>query len=328
MSIPDAVYKAHGTGNDFVVYADPQGKYEPSDDEVIRLTDRHMGIGGDGLLRITHPQFVSDLSEDELRSLQESDAIWFMDYRNADGSLAQMCGNGTRVSALYIQEFLQDMKQNDIGSGTNGPTAVENAPACLKLGTRAGIKTLTPLPDDDLLGQHVFRVDMGQWRIGPLMEHVVSIPGTSGSARGTYVNMGNPHIVCLIEDGSANFVTALEQSHATLPDLAALDLSRKPVVTPALEEGQNVEFVRIESADSAHDTGSATMRVHERGVGETLSCGTGLCATGVTLRALTGISHWTIRVRGGLLNVDVDEHAVRLTGSATIVAKINLAPQE
>jgi diaminopimelate epimerase len=70
------------------------------------------------------------------------------------------------------------------------------------------------------------------------------------------------------------------------------------------------------------------MRVHERGVGETLSCGTGLCATGVTLRALTGISHWTIRVRGGLLNVDVDEHAVRLTGSATIVAKINLAPQE
>ncbi|MCI1804855.1 diaminopimelate epimerase [Bifidobacterium psychraerophilum] len=314
MSIPDIVYKAHGTGNDFVVYADPEGIYEPSTEEVVRLTDRHRGIGGDGLLRITRPQFVSDLSEEDIRAAQADDASWFMDYRNADGSLAQMCGNGTRVTALFIRRMCMLTGE-----------AQDDKP--LRLATRAGVKILSSLGDDELLGQDVFRVDMGKWAIGPVMGHTVSIPGVEGSARGTYVNMGNPHVVCLIEDGSASYTEALESSQATLPALTTLDLSRKPVVSPVLDEGQNVEFVRIESVDPLTGQGRAFMRVHERGVGETLSCGTGLCATGVTLRALTGISHWTIHVLGGVLDVDVDDESVRLTGSATIVARIELNPQ-
>lgn len=318
MSIPDTVFKAHGTGNDFVVYADPEGRYEPSEDEVVWLTDRHRGIGGDGLLRITRPRFVSDLSEEEIRSAEQSGAQWFMDYRNADGSLAQMCGNGTRASALFIQRM-------NLGDGDSVKAA--GHADCIALGTRAGVKTLTPLGDDDLLGHDVFRVDMGEWLIGPLMEHTVSIPAMDGRIRGTYVDMGNPHVVCLIGDRSNDFAQAVARSASTLPELEMLDLTRKPVVEPALAEGQNVEFVRVESVDTAKDTGTATMRVHERGVGETLSCGTGLCATGVTLRALTGISHWTIHVRGGVLQVDVDDDAVRLTGSATIVGTISLVPR-
>jgi diaminopimelate epimerase len=314
MSIPENVYKAHGTGNDFVVYADPEGIYEPCANEVMWLADRHRGIGADGLLRITRPEFVSDLSDEQIQAAKNDGATWFMDYRNADGSLAQMCGNGTRVSALFIQGF----------DKTEGRDQTEQT--CLKLGTRAGVKRLTSLGDDEILGHDVFRVDMGKWAIGPLMGHEVRIPGTEGRALGTYVDMGNPHVVCLLDDGSGLFDEAVRHTQSTLPKVESLDLSRKPEVIPALDQGQNVEFVRIESVHPSEGSGRAFMRVHERGVGETLSCGTGLCASAVTLRALTGVSHWTIRVRGGVLQVDVDDDAVYLTGSATIVGKISLSP--
>ena len=98
----------------------------------------------------------------------------------------------------------------------------------------------------------------------------------------------------------------------------------KPVVSPVLESDQNVEFVRIDTRDADHNLGTATMRVNERGCGETLSCGTGLCATAVTLRAKTGIDHWTIAVRGGVLRIDVSDTDVKLTGDATLVGDITL----
>ena len=97
MSIPSIVYKAHATGNDFVVYLDAEGTYEPTADEVRFLCDRHFGIGGDGLIRLTHPQAVSDLNDKQIAVCAADNADWFMDYRNADGSLAEMCGNGTRA---------------------------------------------------------------------------------------------------------------------------------------------------------------------------------------------------------------------------------------
>ena len=97
MSIPSIVYKAHATGNDFVVYADPDGRYEPTADEVRFLCDRHFGIGGDGLIRLAHPQDVSDLKEAQLADCAAGQAEWFMDYRNADGSLPDMCGTGPRA---------------------------------------------------------------------------------------------------------------------------------------------------------------------------------------------------------------------------------------
>ena len=103
MSLPQRVTKTHATGNDFVVYLDKTGDFEPTADEIRFLCDRHFGIGGDGLIRLTKPEFVSDLSDEQIMAVQAGDAEWFMDYRNADGSLAEMCGNGTRAITLFAQ---------------------------------------------------------------------------------------------------------------------------------------------------------------------------------------------------------------------------------
>ena len=298
MSIPSIVYKAHATGNDFVVYLDEDGTHEPTADEVRFLCDRHFGIGGDGLIRLAHPQAVSDVNERQIADCAAGDADWFMDYRNADGSLAEMCGNGTRAITLFAQ--LQGIADQPGGKPFH-------------LGTRAGVKILTSLGDVPGLGKDVFQVEMGAWKRGDVDGYEVTIPGTSGSARGTFVDMGNPHVVAVLED-----------EFASLPNVEDLDLVTKPVVAPEIPSDQNVEFVRIDEQSEGDDAGEATMRVNERGCGETLSCGTGLCATAITLRAKTGIDHWTITVRGGTLRVDVTDEDVKLTGSATIVGKIEL----
>ena len=298
MSIPSIVYKAHATGNDFVVYLDEDGTHEPTADEVRFLCDRHFGIGGDGLIRLAHPQAVSDVNERQIADCAAGDADWFMDYRNADGSLAEMCGNGTRAITLFAQ-------RQGIADQPGGKP--------FHLGTRAGVKVLTSLGDVPGLGKDVFQVEMGAWKRGDVDGYEVTIPGTSGSARGTFVDMGNPHVVAVLEDAVAS-----------LPNVEDLDLVTKPVVAPEIPSDQNVEFVRIDEQSEGDDAGEATMRVNERGCGETLSCGTGLCATAITLRAKTGIDHWTITVRGGTLRVDVTDEDVKLTGSATIVGKIEL----
>ncbi len=298
MSIPSIVYKAHATGNDFVVYLDEDDTHEPTADEVRFLCDRHFGIGGDGLIRLAHPQAVSDVNERQIADCAAGDADWFMDYRNADGSLAEMCGNGTRAITLFAQ-------RQGIADQPGGKP--------FHLGTRAGVKVLTSLGDVPGLGKDVFQVEMGAWKRGDVDGYEVTIPGTSGSARGTFVDMGNPHVVAVLED-----------AFASLPNVEDLDLVTKPVVAPEIPSDQNVEFVRIDEQSEGDDAGEATMRVNERGCGETLSCGTGLCATAITLRAKTGIDHWTITVRGGTLRVDVTDEDVKLTGSATIVGKIEL----
>ncbi len=298
MSIPSIVYKAHATGNDFVVYLDEDGTHEPTADEVRFLCDRHFGIGGDGLIRLAHPQAVSDVNERQIADCAAGDADWFMDYRNADGSLAEMCGNGTRAITLFAQ-------RQGIADQPGGKP--------FHLGTRAGVKILTSLGDVPGLGKDVFQVEMGAWKRGDVDGYEVTIPGTSGSARGTFVDMGNPHVVAVLED-----------AFASLPNVEDLDLVTKPVVAPEIPSDQNVEFVRIDEQSEGDDAGEATMRVNERGCGETLSCGTGLCATAITLRAKTGIDHWTITVRGGTLRVDVTDEDVKLAGSATIVGKIEL----
>lgn len=298
MSIPSIVYKAHATGNDFVVYLDEDGTHEPTADEVRFLCDRHFGIGGDGLIRLAHPQAVSDVNERQIADCAAGDADWFMDYRNADGSLAEMCGNGTRAITLFAQ-------RQGIADQPGGKP--------FHLGTRAGVKILTSLGDVPGLGKDVFQVEMGAWKRGDVDGYEVTIPGTSGSARGTFVDMGNPHVVAVLED-----------AFASLPNVEDLDLVTKPVVALEIPSDQNVEFVRIDEQSEGDDAGEATMRVNERGCGETLSCGTGLCATAITLRAKTGIDHWTITVRGGTLRVDVTDEDVKLTGSATIVGKIEL----
>ena len=192
MSIPSIVYKAHATGNDFVVYLDAEGTYEPTADEVRFLCDRHFGIGGDGLIRLTHPQAVSDLNDKQIAVCAVGNADWFMDYRNADGSLAEMCGNGTRAITLFAQ------RQGIAGQPGGEP---------FRLGTRAGVKVLTSLGDVPALGNDVFQVEMGSWKCGDFDGYEVTIPGTAGSARGTFVDMGNPHVVAVIEDAFSSLPT-------------------------------------------------------------------------------------------------------------------------
>ena len=290
--------KYEGAGNDFILIDDREGAFRPDAGHIAALCDRHFGIGGDGLIRLRHPQAVADLNAKQTAVCAVGNADWFMDYRNADGSLAEMCGNGTRAITLFAQ------RQGIAGQPGGEP---------FRLGTRAGVKVLTSLGDVPTLGNDVFQVEMGSWKCGDLDGYEVTIPGTAGSARGTFVDMGNPHVVAVIED-----------AFSSLPTVEQLDLVTKPVVSPQIESDQNVEFVRIDEQSEGDNEGSATMRVNERGCGETLSCGTGLCATAITLRAKTGIDHWTITVRGGTLRVDVTDDDVKLTGSATIVGKIEL----
>ena len=224
MSIPKSVTKAHATGNDFIAYLDSDGRFEPTADEVRQLCDRHFGIGADGLLRLTKPQYVADLSEAQVAACDDGDAEWFMDYRNADGSLAEMCGNGTRAITLFAQRC--GVASTQVGEP-------------FRLGTRAGVKTLRPLGDVAPYGRDVFRVDMGSWRRGDLDAFTVTIPGTPGAVRGTFVDMGNPHVVCVIEDAIS-----------TLPRVEDLDLVTKPEVSPVLESDQNAEFVRVDEIDA------------------------------------------------------------------------------
>ncbi|RSX55635.1 diaminopimelate epimerase [Bifidobacterium dolichotidis] len=296
MTKPQTLMKAHATGNDFLLYVDAEGTCNVTEREVMDLCDRHFGIGADGVIRVTKPEFVRDLPADVLEQCEAQHVQWFMDYRNADGSVAEMCGNGTRATALFAQH--EHLIESD---------------EPLLLGTRAGVKVLTSLGKQLDLGKHVFRVEMGAARAVESNAYTVEIMGQAGQAQGTFVDMGNPHVVAVIED-----------AESSLPVIDELDLTQPPLVKPVLPDGQNVEFVRIDSMDEHLDEGEATMRVYERGCGETLSCGTGICATAVALYTRTGISHWNITVRGGLLRVDVTDNAIQLTGDATLVATVTL----
>lgn len=313
MTYPHVVIKGHGTGNDFVLYVDETGNFEPTAQEVRFLCDRHFGIGADGLIRLTHPQYVSDVDDATAQDLLEHGAEWFMDYRNADGSLAQMCGNGTRVTAALA-----------VANGFT--TASEDKP--FALGTRSGIKYLTSLGVVDGLGENVYRIDMGPWTMGRREEYAVTLPGKEETGLGTFVDMGNPHVVSVVKEpvNLAHAIPGIGVSFSvnSLPDVEHLDLTRTPRVDPELDNGQNAEFVRIDTMDKTAGEGKATMRVNERGVGETLSCGTGLCATGVVLRERTGISDWRITVPGGTLIVNVEDSRVYLTGDAKLVAKVEV----
>ncbi len=155
--------KGHGTGNDFVIVVDPNGRLDLSDDEVAVLCDRHFGIGGDGILRVVRSSAIPDGAD-------MPDAEWFMDYRNADGSKAEMCGNGIRVFARYLHER----------EGEGFP---------MRIRTRAGVKVL------DRVGEE-FTADMGTPEV--LGETEVSVMGRSWPA--LHVSMGNPHAVMFVDD--------------------------------------------------------------------------------------------------------------------------------
>lgn len=274
--------KGHGTGNDFVIIADPDGTLDLSDDQVAVLCDRRFGIGGDGILRVVRTGAI-----DEDAPAAASGAEWFMDYRNADGSKAEMCGNGIRVFARYLAD-------TGLASLDEGPLAI---------GTRAGVKTVTRSD----LG---FEVDLGPWRVEQ-DDVLVRARGIGAPRPGLGIDVGNPHIVVALPDHR---------------ELESLDLTVLPQLHPEPPRGANVEFVVPSDPLVRDGVGSIRMRVFERGVGETLSCGTGVAAAALAVRHWAGQAapdHWSVEVPGGTLAVrmpEVDgERHVLLSGPATLV---------
>jgi diaminopimelate epimerase len=255
------------------VLPDPDGAIDLNPALVRALCDRHFGIGGDGVLRVVrtakHPDAVHLAAE----------AGWFMDYHNADGSVAEMCGNGIRVFARYLTD-----------------TGLVDA-AAFPVATRAGVVGA-------LVGLDSITVEMPNPVFGPpsrAREH-----RSGREFPGVAVSVGNPHLVCAVDD------------------VASLDLTVPPGIDPILfPDGANVEFVApAEPLDHADLDRHVRVRVHERGVGETLSCGSGACAVAaVTVREM-GLPVGTVAVDlpGGRLTVVVAADRCILSGPAVIVA--------
>lgn len=277
--------KGQGTGNDFVLYSDPDGRQPLTPQQIAAICDRHFGIGADGVIRAVRSTHLPEGAE----ALAEDDgAEWFMDYYNADGSVAEMCGNGIRVYVRYLLA-------SGLAQLADGDT--------LAIGTRSGVRDV----QRNLSG---FQVDLGRWSLDggePLVrakELPVARPGLG-------IDMGNPHVVVAVADES---------------ELEAADLSYIPHIEPEPEDGANVEFVVPQEPLVRDGVGRIRMRVHERGSGETLSCGTGAAAAALAVRHWAGSGapdQWRVEVPGGTVGVRVfpteDGEHVALSGPAELV---------
>ena len=281
--------KGHGTGNDFVLFADPDGEIDLTPAQLVALADRHFGVGGDGVLRAVRskniPEGAAALAEDD-------GAEWFMDYHNSDGSVSEMCGNGIRV-------FTRFLIANGLASLGQGET--------LPIGTRGGVRDMQA----NLSG---FQVDLGRWRLDS-SEPLVRARGLAVQRPGLGINVGNPHVVVAL---------------ASDAELDALDLSYIPLLEPEAPEGANVEFVVPGAVKDG--VGQIRMRVHERGSGETLSCGTGAAAAALATRHWAGKgapNQWKVEVPGGTLGVRMfpteDGEHVALSGPAELVYEGDLS---
>lgn len=269
--------KGHGTGNDFVLLPDPEGALELPPWLVAAICDRRRGIGADGVLRVVRADLAPEAAGTDAAAATTT-AEWFMDHRNADGGLPEMCGNGVRVYARYLV---------DAGLATPGQVPIL---------TRAGVKWLEVPASGDV------RVDMGRPEVDG-----------SGSARiagtpyeGLRIALGNPHLACVVA-GS----------------ISGIDLSAPPSVdADAFPGGVNVELVRRLDPDRV------VVRVYERGVGETTSCGTGAVAAAAAAahygQQRTG--RWLVDTPGGRLTVTLDGRTSYLVGPAMLVASGDLNP--
>ena len=275
------VLVGHGTENDFVVLPDPDGSVWPEDRLdgalVRRLCDRRAGLGGDGVLRVVRSVHVPDAAAVLGEALPSCE--WFMDHRNADGSTAEMCGNGIRL-------FLHVL----VGEGLLDRATCE---AGVVVGTRGGPRRVGATSDG------AYWVDMGPAR--DLGEGEAVVGGRRLTGYG--ISMGNPHLVCLTD----------------VP-VEDVDLTTLPVVDPAMfPDGVNVEVVNVLPDGPAGP--HVRMRVFERGVGETRSCGTGACAVAWAALAATGETTGTVAVDvpGGRLGVAFDGRTTVLGGPAVVV---------
>ncbi len=277
--------KAHGTENDFVVLMDEATQVNLTEERVRHLADRRAGIGGDGVIRIaTGDALVGAGVLAELPAGVRGDE-WFMDYRNADGSLAEMCGNGVRAFAHVL------CRQGKVIAGEQ-----------FGIGTRAGRKLVEV---HELSGENqehaIVSVEMG----APEVLGVSTAQVGDMKVAGLGVDMGNPHLA------------------AVVPNLTAQELQKLPI-------DQQVQFdpeffpagVNLEVLTPLDDAGAVHMRVHERGVGETRSCGTGTVAAAVSALADAELATGTVTVHvpGGTVEVEVSEDGSVLRGPSAIVA--------
>lgn len=282
--------KGQGTGNDFVLFADPDATVDLTPERIRAIADRRFGVGGDGVIRA-----VRSVALPEGRALvaEEPAAVWFMDYHNADGSVAEMCGNGIRVFARYLTESgLVDLVPGET----------------LTVGSRKGLVDVRRTTNG-------FQADLGRWALGieggGSDDVLVRAKNLDGARPGLGIDVGNPHVVVAV---------------ATEDELAGLDLTYVPVLDPAPESGANVEFVLPGEPLIRDGVGDITMRVHERGSGETLSCGTGAVAAALATRYWVGSGApdtWRVRVPGGVVTVRMfaaeDGEHVALSGPAELV---------
>jgi diaminopimelate epimerase len=277
--------KGHGTGNDFVLYSDPDGERDLTPAQIAAICDRHFGVGADGVIRAVRSGRI-DAGAAALA--EDPDAEWFMDYRNADGSIAEMCGNGIRVYVKYLIE--QGLATIEPGS-------------TIAIGTRAGVR-------DVQASNNGFQVDLGRWRLDG-NEPLVRAKNLKVARPGLGIDVGNPHVVVALADDS---------------ELDQADLSYIPHLEPEQLAGANVEFVVPAEPLVTDGVARIRMRVHERGSGETLSCGTGVAAAALATRHWAGQAapnHWRVDVPGGTLGVRMfptqDGEHVSLSGPAELV---------
>jgi diaminopimelate epimerase len=280
------VIKAHGTGNDFVVLPDVDDRLEVSASLVRALADRRTGVGGDGVIRLG------------AAPADQPDADVFMDYRNADGTAVEMCGNGVRVVAKLAVDH---------------GIVVPHAGEVVRVATRAGTKPVVVHRGPDGSVAEV-TVDMGPPRTAPdavpfetddpaAVVHHLDVDGTD--LRVSVVSMGNPHAVTVVDDVDAAPVTTL---------------GPRVEVHPRFPAKVNAGFAEVV------DRTTIRLRVWERGVGETAACGTGACAAVVALQR-QGLVDRSVAVHlpGGVLEVTHDPGGnVTMRGPATEVAAVHL----
>jgi diaminopimelate epimerase len=274
---PLTIWKYHGTGNDFVMLEDLDDARPLTAELTAALCDRRLGIGADGVIRVVRGE----------------GAGFFMDYRNSDGSVAEMCGNGIRCLGKLVYE-----------RGLTSDTELD-------VGTRAGAKHLSLAVESGVV--RAVTVGMGapafeRGRIpmlGPAEERFLGEPFEVGGLTFTAsaVSMGNPHLVLFADD----------------PDRVPVrELGAAVERDPLFPEGTNVEFVTVEG-------GEMRARVWERGSGETMACGTGACAALVAANEAGLVpSHVNVHFPGGVLDVERRNDQVLLTGPAERVFEATL----
>jgi len=275
--------KGHGTENDFVLLFDERGELDLTPELVRFLCDRRAGIGGDGVIRAVRAGALAAGGGHDART-------WFMDYWNADGSTSEMCGNGARVFAAFLER--------EAGVELRGG---------LTIATRGGPRTVTALDEGR------FAVGMGEFRTGDAgggFDAEVEAGGLTPPRPALSVDVGNPHHVVAL---------------SSVAELESLDLTAPPRVTPVPPAGSNVEFVVARGGEirDGIERGRVRMRVHERGSGETRSCGTGACAVAIAVRAWAGKGApdvWDIEVPGGMVTVRILGSRTVLEGPAVLVA--------